>query len=112
MQPPNGGWSLPCPVCGRPSGDTGTGPCPQCGLPAVGQAALVVARIGATLAELTRDRDALLASLRAAAPGALPSRPPRRRPGCPPRAVAVRSPPPPPWTPQPPAARTAPPRPR
>ncbi|NYJ08853.1 SCO7613 C-terminal domain-containing membrane protein [Petropleomorpha daqingensis] len=45
-------------------------PCPVCGLPAVGQAALVVARIGATLAELTRDRDALLATLRMSAPGA------------------------------------------
>src|SRR5687768_10747256 len=70
MQPPTGAWNLPCPVCGRPSGDTGAGPCPQCGLPAVGQAALVVARIGTTLTDLARDRDALLATLRAAAPGA------------------------------------------
>ena len=79
MQPPNGAWSLPCPVCGRPSGDAGPGPCPQCGLPAVGQAALVVARIGTTLTELARDRDALLASLRAAAPGVAhaPAAPPR-----------------------------------
>jgi hypothetical protein len=48
-----------------------TGPaeasCPVCGLPAAGQAAVVVARIGATLAELARDRDALLVTLRAAA---------------------------------------------
>src|SRR3954462_13366514 len=60
----------PCPVGGTPATGPATAPCPTCGLPAVGQAALVVARIGATLAELTRDRDALLATLRMAAPGA------------------------------------------
>jgi hypothetical protein len=65
-----GVWGPPCPVCGRPTGDIGAGPCPTCGLPAAGQAALVVARIGATLADITRDRDALVTTLRAAAPGA------------------------------------------
>jgi hypothetical protein len=64
----HGPWALPCPVCGRPVPDSGPGPCPVCGLPAVGQAALVVARIGTTLSELSRDRDALLATLRATAP--------------------------------------------
>ncbi|MDP9391931.1 MAG: hypothetical protein M3P89_11230, partial [Actinomycetota bacterium] len=63
-------WAPPCPVCGRPVRDTGAGPCPACGLPAAAQAALVVARIGATLTDLARDRDALLATLRTAAPGA------------------------------------------
>src|SRR4051812_2668008 len=61
--------SLPCPVCGTAVTVPGAAPCPRCGLPAAGQAALVVARIGATLTELARDRDALLSSLRAAAPG-------------------------------------------
>jgi len=56
-------------VCGTPATGPAAAPCPVCGLPAVGQAALVVARIGATLAELTRDRDALLATLRMSAPG-------------------------------------------
>jgi predicted amidophosphoribosyltransferase len=67
MDPQGGAWGPPCPVCGRPVGDIGAGQCPRCGLPAAGQAALVVARIGATLTDLARDRDALLASLRAAA---------------------------------------------
>lgn len=65
------GWGPGCPVCGRPTGDVGAGPCPSCGLPAAAHAAHVVARIGTTLVELTRDRDALLASLRAAAPYAV-----------------------------------------
>jgi hypothetical protein len=95
-----GGWVPPCPVCGRPVGDIGAGPCPGCGLPAAGQAAVVVARIGATLTDLTRDRDALLATLRAAAPGPAPvSTPasvntPGPLPGPPPQPVA-----PPPWSP-------------
>ena len=89
MQPPNGAWSLPCPVCGRPSGDTGTGPCPQCGLPAVAQAALVVARIGTTLTDLARDRDALLATPPGRGTRLLPSRP---QPAVRSDAVAVRSP--------------------
>ena len=58
---------LPCPVCGFVL-DGGPAPCPSCGLPAAGRAAVVVSRIGATLTELGRDRDALLASLAAAAP--------------------------------------------
>ena len=70
MDPQGGAWGPPCPVCGRAVGDIGAGPCPGCGLPAAGQAAIVVARIGATLTELARDRDALLAGLRAAAPAA------------------------------------------
>jgi hypothetical protein len=73
MNPSAGSWGPNCPVCGRPTGDVGPGPCPQCGLPAAAQAALVVARIGTTLTELARDRDALMASLRAAAPGAPPA---------------------------------------
>ena len=64
---PSGPTWLPCPVCGTPV--AGPAPCPSCGLPAAGQAALVMARIGATLTELSRDREALLANLRAAAPG-------------------------------------------
>lgn len=74
MGPGAGAWGPNCPVCGRPTGDVGSGPCPSCGLPAAGHAAHVVARIGTTLIELTRDRDALLSSLRAAAPyaGAAP----------------------------------------
>ncbi|MGY1739346.1 MULTISPECIES: SCO7613 C-terminal domain-containing membrane protein [unclassified Blastococcus] len=84
---------LPCPVCGRPAAGGGPAPCPSCGLPAVGEAALVVARIGATLDELTRDRDRLLATLRAAAPGTAPVPPPA----------------PPAWAAAPPAAWAAPP---
>ena len=72
MTAQEGGWRPPCPVCGRPVDDIGAGTCPGCGLPAAGQAAVVVARIGATLTDLARDRDALLATLRAAAPGPAP----------------------------------------
>ena len=61
-------WSPPCPVCGLPSAGPGPAPCPSCGLPAVGEAARVVARIGATIDELTRDRERLLATLRTAVP--------------------------------------------
>src|SRR3954468_8298238 len=64
---------LPCPVCATAVPAGYHSPCPTCGLPAAGQSALVVARIGATLTELTRDRDALLATLRAAAPGTAPA---------------------------------------
>src|SRR5215211_3753414 len=67
--PRGGGWALPCPVCATPV-TPGPAPCPTCGLPAAGQAASVVARIGATISELTRDRDALLATLRTTARGA------------------------------------------
>ncbi len=111
MQPPNGAWSLPCPVCGRPSGDTGTGPCPQCGLPAVAQAALVVARIGTTLTDLARDRDALLATLRAAAPAAQqPAAPATPWPSVPPAPTPWMPPPPlpPPAAPLPPRRRLSP----
>jgi hypothetical protein len=59
-----------CPVCAAEATGVPSAPCPSCGLPAAGQAGWVIGRIGATLAELTRDRDALLATLRAAAPGA------------------------------------------
>ncbi|WP_344687689.1 SCO7613 C-terminal domain-containing membrane protein [Blastococcus jejuensis] len=116
MHPPNGAWSPPCPVCGRPSADAGPGPCRTCGLPAVGQAALVVARIGVTLTELTRDRDALLATLRAAAPGAPVAAPPAVAPAPPPiqpsAPWAPAPPAPPPWTPPPPPPPGPPPRPR
>src|SRR3954462_12260328 len=70
---PSGPSALPCPVCGIPASGPAGAACPTCGLPAVGHAALAVARIGATLTELGRDRAALLASLRAAAPGAAPA---------------------------------------
>src|SRR4051794_38807141 len=95
---------LPCPVCGTAVPVGYRSPCPVCGLPAAGQSALVVARIGATLTELARDRDALLATLRTAAPGAAPT-------PAPPPLVA--SPlPPPPMAPPPPAAPPPPPPPR
>ncbi|MGY1769879.1 SCO7613 C-terminal domain-containing membrane protein [Blastococcus sp. SYSU D00813] len=98
---------LPCPVCGRPASGGGPAPCPTCGLPAVGEAALVVARIGATIDELTRDRDRLLATLRTAAPGPAPTAPPAPARTPPPRAYA-----PPPAAPvpaaPPPAAPGAP----
>jgi len=98
---------LPCPVCGTPATGPDGAACPTCGLPAVGHAALVVARIGATLAELTRDRDALLVSLHAAAPGAASPVPAVQAP--PPRTVpvpqyaAVAAPPPLAPSPAPPA---------
>jgi hypothetical protein len=99
MSPSGRPWGPPCPVCGRPTGDIGAGPCPTCGLPAASQAALVVARIGATLADIARDRDALVATLRAAAPGA-----PVPPPSAPVPAPATAPPPwwPPPATPVPP----------
>ncbi|WP_246081029.1 SCO7613 C-terminal domain-containing membrane protein [Modestobacter altitudinis] len=61
----------------------------MCGLPAAGQAGWVLGRIGATLEQLTRERDELLTTLRAAAPGVPPS-----------PAAAVR--PAEPWAPPPP----------
>src|SRR4051812_14353027 len=86
-------WGLPCPVCGRPSAGPGPAPCPSCGLPAVGEAARVVARIGATIDELVRDRDGLLAALRTAAapPPLVPAPAPAPR-------VAAPAPPAPPIT--------------
>src|SRR3954470_19721446 len=104
---PSGPPMLPCPVCGTPATGPDGAACPTCGLPAVGHAALVVARIGATLAELTRDRDALLVSLRAAAPGAaapvpaVHAPPPRTAPV--PQYAAVAAPPPLAPSPVPPA---------
>src|SRR5512142_763139 len=85
---------LTCAVCGTPLTGAPGAPCPTCGLPAAGQAALVVARIGVTLTELARDRDALLATLRAAAPGTAPphAAPP---PPYPPLQYAPQAPPPP-----------------
>jgi hypothetical protein len=85
MTPP-GVPPLACPVCGRVVTGPQPAPCPGCGLPAVGPAALVVARIGATLGELSRDRDALLATLRASAAGPAPVPP----------ALPLAPPPPPP----------------
>jgi hypothetical protein len=61
---------LACPVCSAPVDGPAGAACPTCGLPAAGQAAAVLARIGATLVDLARDRDALLATLRAVAPRA------------------------------------------
>jgi hypothetical protein len=116
MNASGGPWAQPCPVCGRPTGDIGAGPCPACGLPAAAQAALVVARIGATLVDIARDRDALLATLRASAPGAtvpadvapaaagVPTAPP---PPAPPMAAR---PPEPSWRPASPHVPARPPR--
>ncbi len=64
-------WAPPCPVCGTPAAPAPS-PCPTCGLPAVAQAATVVARLGATIDEFARERDALLGTLRAAARTAAP----------------------------------------
>jgi hypothetical protein len=66
-------FALQCPVCGRPVEDPAPSACLTCGLPAVGQAARVVTRIGVTLREIAADRDALLTTLRAAAPGRAPA---------------------------------------
>ncbi|MCV2487982.1 hypothetical protein OF117_01285 [Geodermatophilus sp. YIM 151500] len=85
-------------------------PCPTCGLPAAGRAALVVARIGATLSELAADRDALLATLRAAAAASAPSPPPAPGPPPPAPGQAPAAPPArpgPPSVPAAPAARVA-----
>ncbi|WP_116450444.1 SCO7613 C-terminal domain-containing membrane protein [Blastococcus litoris] len=98
MNPHGAPWVPTCPVCGRPVGGIGPGPCPSCGLPAALQSALVVARIGTTMAELARERDQLLATLRATAPGAaapVPAAPPT---WVPPQPAA-----PPPWRPPAPA---------
>ncbi|WP_324273241.1 hypothetical protein [Blastococcus brunescens] len=91
MNPHGASWVPVCPVCGRPASDVGAGPCPSCRLPAVAHAALVVARIGTTMGELARDRDELLAALRAAAPGAAAPRPDAPAAPVPPAA--------PPWVP-------------
>lgn len=64
---------LPCAVCGTPLPGPAQAPCPRCGLPAAGEASWIVARIGSTITEMTRDRDALLATLRASAPGPPPA---------------------------------------
>ena len=96
MNPHGASWVPPCPVCGRPVGDLGAGPCPSCGLPAAAAAPrVVVARIGTTMTDLARDRDALLATLRAAAPGAPGAAAGARR------AAAPGPPAPPPWPPPP-----------
>ncbi len=102
---------LPCPVCGRPAAGGGPAPCPTCGLPAVGEAALVVARIGATIDELTRDRDRLLVTLRAATPGAVPGAVPGgvASPPVPPQPVRPHEPFPSPWSPAAPEPAYAPP---
>ncbi|MGY1805310.1 SCO7613 C-terminal domain-containing membrane protein [Blastococcus sp. SYSU D00922] len=97
MNPQGVPWVPTCPVCGRPVGDIGAGPCPSCGLPAAAQSALVLARIGTTMAELSRERDQLLATLRASAPGAAPP-----VPAAPPAWVPP-APAPPSWHPSAPA---------
>jgi len=58
-----------CPVCGTEVTGPPAAACTSCGLPAAGQAGWVLGRIGATLDQLTRERDDLLATLRSAAPG-------------------------------------------
>jgi len=138
MHPSSGPPGPACPVCGAPVSGAPSAPCPSCGLPAAGQAGWMVARIGATLDELGRDRDALLATLRAAAPGAAAPRAaadaaawaPRPRSAPEPPFAAVPQPqvaptppaswvppaPPPPappsWPPADPARPAPPPRPR
>jgi hypothetical protein len=67
MYPPSGVPGPSCPVCGTPVTGPAAELCRTCGLPAAGQAAVVVDRIGATMHELARDREALLVTLRAAA---------------------------------------------
>ncbi|WNV73892.1 DUF2157 domain-containing protein [Geodermatophilus sp. DSM 44513] len=98
MTSPSGpSWRPSCPVCGRPAAGSGPAPCPSCGLPAVGEAARVVARIGATIEELTRDRDRLLVVLRTAAeeaPAPAPPPAPAAPPAAPVRRVAAPAPPP------------------
>ncbi|SFT53422.1 hypothetical protein SAMN05660657_01417 [Geodermatophilus amargosae] len=104
-------WGLPCPVCGTPAAPA-PAPCATCGLPAVAQAATVVARIGATIDEFSRERDALVATLRAAATGPAPApasapapalaRPPAPASAPPPRPAPAWSP-----TPFPPAVPPA-----
>jgi hypothetical protein len=91
-------WSPPCPVCGLPSAGPGPAPCPSCGLPAVGEAGRVVARIGATIDELVRDRDRLLATLRTATAPPPPAPAPARPVAPPPVAATPPAPsgPPPP----------------
>jgi hypothetical protein len=93
MNPHGASWVPICPVCGRPVGDLGNGPCPSCGLPAALQSARVLARIGTTIGELSRERDELLATLRASAPGAMVPTAAPLAPAAPPA--------PPPWTPPP-----------
>jgi len=101
MNPHGAPWVPLCPVCGRPVGDVGRGPCPSCGLPAALQSARVMARIGTTIGELSRERDDLLATLRSAAPGAMAytGTPPMPAPPVPP------PPGPPPWVPPQPASQ-------
>ncbi|MGK5113822.1 DUF2157 domain-containing protein [Geodermatophilus sp. CPCC 205506] len=115
MTSPNGtSWGPPCPVCGRPTDGPGPAPCPSCGLPAAGEAARVVARIGTTINELARDREQLLATLRATA---RPATPPSTAPPLPTAPPAWPAPPPFPAPPFPaappgPAAPLPPPPPR
>ncbi|SDX42396.1 hypothetical protein SAMN05660209_00473 [Geodermatophilus africanus] len=71
----------------------------------MGEAARVVARIGATIDELVRDRDRLLATLRAATATATATAP-ARAPAPPPTPVTVRPTAPPPAPPPAPPAAT------
>ncbi len=97
-------WAPPCPVCGTPAAPAPS-PCPTCGLPAVAQAATVVARLGATIDEFARERDALLGTLRAAARTAAPyAASPPVSPFAAPRPVASPVAPPGPAAPPPPLA--------
>jgi hypothetical protein len=95
-------FALQCPVCGRPVEDPPPPACLTCGLPAVGSAARVVARIGVTLRDIAADRDALLATLRAAAGPAVAAPPP---PPAPQWQPPVRAPEPIPWMTEPPPPR-------
>ena len=113
MTAPEGAWDPPCPVCGRPVADPGPGPARRAGCRPPVRPRVVVARIGATLTDLARDRDALLATLRAAAPGQRPRHRRRRAgPAIPERAGSRPGPPvgPPPPPPASPPLPPAPPR--
>lgn len=114
MHPHSGLPGPTCPVCGTPVGGRAEAACPTCGLPAAGQAALVVDRIGATLHELARDREALLVTLRAAAAGRqVPAgADPAAAPWAPTTAAPTTQPPPSPSpSPPPPVAAPVPGRP-
>ena len=108
MYPPRGAPAPACPVCGTPVTGPPVAPCPRCGLPAAGQAATVVDRLTATLGQLARDREDLLVTLRAAAPGPpapVTELPPAPEPGTPVGPPPTWAPPAgPPVTPAPPTA--------
>ncbi|MEI4271387.1 hypothetical protein TEK04_06605 [Klenkia sp. LSe6-5] len=111
MTAPTAPWVLRCPVCSTPVADAVPGgpthpahpgaPCRTCGLPAAAHAGMVVGRIGVTLTELSRDRDALLATLRTHATAPVPAPAPAVAPSPVPAPVVHSWAPPPPPGPGP-----------